>query len=309
MKWIQWENNPKTALNTVEWLRANGITNIRGHNLIWQNCGLMPPDVCGLSNDALRNRIRAHIQSEVSHPGLIGRLYDWDVVNEPFLNNQLLERLGEQAIIEWFQTARQNDFVPTLYLNETGIVEASGSNYELQQEIHRLLMLLRQGGAPVGGLGIESHFDYDVTDLTTVKTILDSYTSAHPNLDLAITEYDHSIADEWLQEDYLRDYLTLAFSLPAVKSFMVWGFWDANHWLGNSPLYRSNWTLKPSGTAWQELVFDRWWTHESGRTDGQGRFRMWGFKGEYEVVVRHGGISKTVDVNLDTTKQITINFP
>jgi hypothetical protein len=51
------------------------------------------------------------------------------------------------------------------------------------------------------------------------------------------------------------------------------------------------------GEAYAYLVFGKWWTEDSGRTDANGRFETRGFYGEYEITVRHNEQAKTMPVN------------
>ena len=54
-------------------------------------------------------------------------------------------------------------------------------------------------------------------------------------------------------------------------------------------LYRADWTLRPAGRAWYDLVFKDWWTPEQrSGVDAHGEFQMRGFQGDYMVEVRVG---------------------
>jgi endo-1,4-beta-xylanase len=86
----------------------------------------------------------------------------------------------------------------------------------------------------------------------------------------------------------MRDFMTVIFSHPSVHGFLMWGFWDGKHWLGNAPIYRKDWSLKPSGEVYMDLVFNQWWTDVRGKSDTEGKMRVKGFLGEYEVTVRVG---------------------
>lgn len=60
--------------------------------------------------------------------------------------------------------------------------------------------------------------------------------------------------DERLQADYLRDVMTMAFSHPAMQAIVMWGFWEGRHWKPDAALYRKDWSTKPAGKVWEELV-------------------------------------------------------
>jgi endo-1,4-beta-xylanase len=94
--------------------------------------------------------------------------------------------------------------------------------------------------------------------------------------------------------------MPLAFSSPHVNSFLMWGFWEGRHWLPNAALFRKNWSLKPNGQAFKELLFKRWWTNANGRSNANGRYTTRGFLGDYKIMVKLG--SKTVTQNIKLAK-------
>ena len=94
--------------------------------------------------------------------------------------------------------------------------------------------------------------------------------------------------DEALQADYLRDVMTVAFSHPAFQGIVMWGFWEGRHWKPDAALYRRDWSVKPAGQTWLDLVKGEWWTSKVGKTDSHGRYATRGFLGQYVVVVEHG---------------------
>jgi hypothetical protein len=81
----------------------------------------------------------------------------------------------------------------------------------------------------------------------------------------------------------------------------MWGFWDPRHWLGNSPLFRKDWSLKPSGQAWMDLVFNQWWTKVRTATNSEGACQTRGFLGDYSITAEHGGKSATIKAKLVST--------
>ena len=63
-------------------------------------------------------------------------------------------------------------------------------------------------------------------------------------------------------------------------------------------MYRRDWSPKPNAQVYQDLVFKKWWTNVSGKTAAQGTFATRGFLGDYEIVVKAAGKSKTQRVSL-----------
>jgi hypothetical protein len=96
----------------------------------------------------------------------------------------------------------------------------------------------------------------------------------------------------------MRDFLTIVFSHPAVESFLMWGFWDGAHWYDDAPIFREDWSVKPSGQVFLDLVFDTWWTDETAVTDSDGMVTFRGYHGDYDVTATHGGESLSADMTL-----------
>jgi hypothetical protein len=141
-----------------------------------------------------------------------------------------------------------------------------------------------------------------LTSPEIIYEILDEYASDGKSI--SITEYDAVGVDEFMAGEYMRDFLTIVFSHPAVDNFLMWGIWDAIHWRDDSPMFRDDWSLKPSGQAFIDLVFDEWWTDESGETDMDGRYVTRAFLGTHIVIVEHNGTSTTDTILLEGEKTV-----
>ncbi|HYP87796.1 MAG TPA: endo-1,4-beta-xylanase, partial [Polyangiaceae bacterium] len=159
-------------------------------------------------------------------------------------------------------------------------------NYE------RVIKLLVDKGAPFDGIGMQGHFGSALTGPEDVLKLLDRY--AKFGKQIWITEYDIDIDDEALAAQFTSDFYTTLFSHPAVGGIVMWGFWDGAHWHKNAPLYRQDWSLKPAGQAYRDLVLGKFRTSEGGPTDASGTFKRRAFLGSYEVTVTAAGQSKTV---------------
>ena len=302
LKWPGWEEHRQLALDGVRWLRQRGIE-VRGHNLVWQNwvpsCPWLPKDVVTLKDDpaALRRRVAEHIADEVT--ACRGLLVDWDVVNEPCDNHVITDILGEDAMAEWFALARAHDPAAKLYINDFNILAAAGQDFVHQDRYERWIHLLIDRGAPLDGIGMQGHFDWGLTPPDTLLRILDRYAAF--GREIAVTEFDIDITDERLQADYLRDFMTTLFSHPAVGAIIMWGFWEGSHWRPNAALWRRDWSLKPVGQAWLDLVFQDWWTEATGRTNAAGRFTTRGFLGDYLISAGLGNQRASANVSLTRT--------
>jgi hypothetical protein len=108
--------------------------------------------------------------------------------------------------------------------------------------------------------------------------------------DIKITEHDINITQRNVQADYTRDFMTILFSHASVKSFMIWGFWQNSHWKPDAALFNADWTIRPHGEAWKDLVFNQWWTKKADKiADTSGKVSFEGFLGTYKYTIKSGG--------------------
>lgn len=308
LKWPSWDRpaNREPILKALDWLRARDI-DVRGHCLVWPSWQHLPRDVEGLKDDPekLRRRVNEHIAGEVS--ALKGRLIDWDVINEPYNNHDLMDILGRDEMVAWFKLAREHDPDVNLYLNDYAILSAGGLDASHQAHFEQTLRFLKESGAPITGIGMQGHFGDGATPPERMLAILDRFAAL--GLDIAITEHDISTEDEQYQADFTRDFLTVAFSHPSVVSFLTWGFWEKSHWRSLGAYFRTDWSMRPAGKVWFDLVTKAWWTDETLATAANGTTRTRGFLGDYTITVTHGGKTKTLPATLakgGTTVTVTL---
>jgi GH35 family endo-1,4-beta-xylanase len=296
MKWPHWDNpaDRRKAMVALQWMHEHEIA-VRGHNLVWPAWRHLPPDLRALANDpaALEKRIDDHIRDEVS--ALAGQVIEWDVVNEPYFNNDLMHILGGDAMAGWFKLAHEVDPAPRLYLNEEHVPDSPPRDRRYDALYNQVLALQKQG-APIGGIGMESHFQDGLTAPDDLLAIYDRF--AKLGLPVRITELDVDSNDEQLQADYFRDFLTASFSHPQINGILLWGFWESQHWRPDAALFRKDWSIKPNGQVWKNLVMGKWWTNADGATGANGTYSTRGFLGDYQVVVTAGQRSQTVKISL-----------
>jgi GH35 family endo-1,4-beta-xylanase len=278
LKWAQWEQNRDRAIKAVEWLRSKNIE-VRGHNLVWPSARFLPRNVLELRTDpdALRKRIDDHILDEAG--ALRGNLVEWDVINEPYTNHAVQDVLGNPEMIRWFRLARQAEPNAVLFLNDYPIL--TGQSDPHFDGFEKAIAFLKDGGAPIGGIGVQGHYGATLPPPTQLLAGLDRL--ARFNLPIGITEFDVDTADEDLQADYLRDHTIACFSHPAVNEVIMWGFWEGRHWKPVAAPYRRDWSKKPAARAWEDLVFKRWWTDATVKTGADGRAMVRAFQGDYEI--------------------------
>ena len=294
LKWealADWNFKLDRSLKGVDWLREHNF-DVRGHVLVWPGWNEVPASLERLKDDKakLAEAINEHIKEMVT--AVKGRVEHWDVVNEPFTNHDILDILGYEVMVDWFKLARSIDPKPKLYINDFAILAGGGGTTAHRDHYEKMIQLLVDKGAPFDGIGMQGHFGSSLTSPDDLMMLLDRYGKFKK--DIAVTEFDVVIDDEELAGNYVRDFYTVLFSHPAVANLTMWGFWDGNHWKKNAVMYRNDWSLKPGGKAYKDLVLGKWRTNESGATDAAGQFKTRGFKGNYEIEVKIGDQTRTV---------------
>ncbi|MCB9266612.1 MAG: endo-1,4-beta-xylanase [Lewinellaceae bacterium] len=314
LKWPGWEQNwittkPETA-NAVQWLRNHDIQ-VRGHNLVWPGWSNLPPDIEDNQNNPqyIKERIFNHIEEITTYPGIAGNIAEWDVLNEITTNRDLEYALqgqpgyptGREIYAEIFNKLTEVDPNTRAYINDYVTISqgnTGGGIYDLKKQFARELI---DAGVRLDGIGFQGHIGGFPTSIYDVYDILEDFYQTFGTT-AKITEYDtnEAMSDE-LAATYLRDFLAMVFSHPSTDGFLMWGFWDGAHWYDNAPMFYQDWSLKPAGQAFIDLVFNEWWTQESGLTDAGGEFRLRGFKGTYKVTIDNGEsvVTDTIELHND----------
>jgi endo-1,4-beta-xylanase len=294
LKWPNWENDGYDGSRDdiagwVDWFRDRDIE-VRGHNLVWPGADYLPDDVASNLTDSayVRRRVDEHLEDMLTWPGIQGGIREWDAINEP-LSNTAFQTLfgGDRIYADIFKLARSLDPVPKLFVNEAGLTDQGGLNRAGIDRLKQILRSINVNGGKVDGIGFQSHTSYPLTAPSRVYEIFDEFNEF--DADLSITEYDARDVEAAVAGDYMEDLLTIAFSHPRMKSFLMWGFWDGAHWLSDAPLFNRDWSLKLSGERFLDLVFDRWWTDEKAATGRSGEAAVSGFYGKYKITVEGGG--------------------
>ncbi len=295
LKWPQWEANKQPALDALTWLSERNIS-VRGHNLLWPGWKNLPKDIEGLAGDPpkLRSRILDHIREQATV--LKGRVTEWDVLNEPYSNTDVQKILGDGILVDAFKAARDADPKARLFVNDYGILSHGGADTEHQDGYYKTIKTLRAAGAPIGGIGMQGHFDDELTPPTKVWDILDRFSDL--GIPIQITEHDINVWDEEAWADYTRDFMTACFAHPATNAFIIWGFWEGRHWIPNAAYWTKEWKPRPAANVWYDLVFKKWWTNYRNWTDYRGRVKAKCFLGEYIIEVKFG--------NMKTEKKFTM---
>jgi len=268
------------TLAVLRWLKAQNIY-VRATNLVWPGWRYMPMYLKAYRYhpEGLPQIILEHIHEITRATG--DYIDEWDVINEPAEHHEIMDIFGNEIMLDWFQAARQELAEQVLVLNENNLL-LTGKNIDpLEKNIQYLL----DHNAPITAVGIQGHMERDtVFQADTVFQRIDRL--AKFGLPLRITEFDHEGINDQHQAQYLHDFYVTVFSHPAVECINMWGFWEGAHWKPPRALFRKDWSIKPNGLTYKDLVFNKWWTNSQGITDDQGQFGTRGFLGSYEIQIK-----------------------
>jgi GH35 family endo-1,4-beta-xylanase len=293
LKWGAWAGEWGSAFTKAQtttgltWLRNHGL-HVRGHVLVWPGWRNLPASIQALRGTARQDEIPAralaHIEEIVSATRDL--VEEWDVLNEPYANRDLMDLYGATIQAEWFKAARAAHGKAPLYLNDYSNHDAALDAGHVAH-FEATARYLKNQGAPIGGLGLQGHISASPSPLPNVLAVLDRYAAL--GLPMRVTEFDINTDDEEMQADYTRDFLIAMYSHASVVGVQHWGFWEGAHWIPQAAMFRRDWSEKPNARAYRALVLDAWRTRAAGTTDTVGTWRGRGFHGDYVVTVEHGG--------------------
>lgn len=309
LKWKGWELGPAAraeTLRAIDWLGQNHLR-LRGHNLVWPGWKFSPaglkdrPDLAQRLPGLITDRIRSVMAATK------GRVYGWDVLNEIVHERDYFRYIPETTAANWFKLARQLDPSAELFINDYDML-GNASSPAVIARYRRIIGKLRTAGAPIDGIGVQSHLDQKVRSPAQVLADLDLL--AAEGLPVQITEFDLATADERLQADYTRDFLIACYSHPAVTGFTMWGFWADAHWRPVGAMLRSDWSEKPNAAVWRDLVLKQWRTHVATVTGATGALEVRGHLGLYHVTVTQGAVVNRQALTLTPAgATIAVRFP
>jgi len=319
LKWYAWDRMSRRAESdrAIRWFRDHGLR-VRGHTMVWgtDNWG-----VAGSKDikrhveridekkntgyrwkgkereDYVKARMLRRIRNLATHYD--GTIRDWDVLNEPTSEGHWQRLLdpghhvhASPLMVDWFHAARDAAGPGVrLAINEFHILV--GDFPEHRDGYADIIRFLLDHDAPLDAIGFQGHFYNGNRRRSPAQmwAVLERF--ARFGLPMFVSEFDCAGKNwgedpEATQAEFLREVLVTCFSHPLVDGFVIWGYWDGSHWLGNAPFYREDWSEKPSLAVWRELIHETWRTELDDTTDEAGRFAFRGFKGGYEITVEAG---------------------
>ena len=234
-----------------------------------------------------------------------GLVEEWDVLNEPYTNHDLMDIFGDHIMVDWFKKARAAMPGVRLAFNDFGNQDQTDDAAHVAH-FEKTLRYLLENGAPVDVVGLQAHISGQPNAPAKILATLDRLDKASGNLPIRFTEFDVRTEDEALQADYVRDFLIMAYSHPTVIGLQFWGFWEKAHWIPMGAMIRADWSDKPAAAQYRELVLRQWRTNAEGLTDASGACDLRAFQGEYEITVTSGdrSVARTLSIPSGTSASV-----
>jgi endo-1,4-beta-xylanase len=239
---------------------------VKAHCLFWQNAN--PTWMMGLSTLELRKLFDEHIEKVV--PRYAGKVYAWDVVNEPFWpadgqaggfgKGPWYQAFGQDWPLRAFKRISTLDRNAKFALNESQCDNTvAGLGATIRPALLKLVDTLQQAGATLHAVGLESHLDMGQSyDDGVFADFIDQL--SRRKVEVWISELD--VRDFTLPDDVAtRDgmiadrvtaFLVKALASRAVTQVATWGLSDKYSWLDDL------WTQRNGNTVRQPrpLPFD-----------------------------------------------------
>jgi GH35 family endo-1,4-beta-xylanase len=304
----------------------------RQHNLIWgrnpqggvnQQPGWadnMAQDPNGIdaatgntNSVALRDEIGERIDYYVGDRA--HRFYEVDIYNESYhtgsdqnhSSNTYWDLYGASGIAGIYKESK--DAIAAagadakIFVNEYNVLQNQGNDYFANWYVRHFESLQSAGRDAYGedvvdGIGFQyyaSAFGGGAHDPGRIYATMQNL--AVQGLPMHLTEFGISsgTTNQSTQADILSEALRLVFGMPDTTGFTMWGFWAGSVWSGapNGVLYNQDWSLRPTGTAWNDLQA-AWDTDLELEVGPDGTIDFTGFYGDYEITID----GQTFDLNL-----------
>lgn len=310
LKWRPWvtRGSHQYILQAIDSLSARNFR-VRGHTIIWPGWQYLPDYLKLYQNNPARLKLECENRIDEVVTFTKGRLVDWDVINEAYTNRDLQNAIGDEVMADWFNRVKAIDPDVKKYINDYNILGNGGVSTNHQNGYFDIIQYIENQGSEINGIGMQGHFGEFVTGIPRVFEILDRFSVF--NKEIKITEFDINSTNDELKVNYTRDFMTALFSHPFVKSILCWGFWEGRHWKPEAAHYNLDWSIRPQGEMFKQLVFEDWWTpDETLNSDVTGKVDFGScFLGNYELEIEHKGqtIIKSVPVHFNLENEITVN--
>ena len=245
----------------------------RGHPIIWHeyNSNWIDTELAKSNDKEHLKRILVHgIQERVVR--FQNKTHSWDVVNEQIniedgradglRKTAWMQKLSFNYLKKSFQVARQCDRNTKLCYNDYGLELGDENSYwqPRRSSCIKLLTKLKNSGAPIDALGIQSHLDGENFKYFSPKVFAKFLKQVSDlGLEIFLSELDvndkpfpanHKERDK-IAAQMVKDYLSVALDNKAVTTVCSWGLMDGVSWANKNLSYmRADKDNRP-------LLFDR----------------------------------------------------
>jgi len=284
----------------ARWLKDRNIT-LKGHPLCWHT--VCADWLMNYSNADILKKVIARIERDVS--AFAGLIDIWDVINEVVIMpvfdkydnaiTRICKEYGQVRIVkEVFQAAKRANPNALLLLNDFD----TSIDYEI------LIDKCLQAGLPIDVIGIQSHQHqgywgkektldvlmrfsrFNLPIHFTENTIISGDLMPPHIVDLndwQVESWPTTPEGEERQKNEMLEMYEILFSHPSVQAVTSWSGSD-NSWLhAPAGFLRTDNSEKPMYKALRAKIENEWTTKETCKTDAEGRVKLEGFKGAYEV--------------------------
>lgn len=253
----------------VDFAVGHGLA-VRGHNLLWH--GNVPRWFKELPDRSIAEAAIVRRITEMCSR-YRGRVFCWDVVNEPIKVEDgrpdslrraiFVDKIGPEFLDLAHYVARAADPNALLVVNDYGIEYDTPEHEAKRRGVLRLLERMKKAGTPVDALGIESHLRTGGYPFSQTKLRQFFAEVATMGLEIQITELDVmdeatpsaiAVRDQLVADAYTR-FLDAALAEPAVNVVVTWGLSDRYTWM-NYGLPRPR-VRQGGGQPFRPLPFDR----------------------------------------------------
>ena len=294
---------------------------VKGHPLCWHT-------VCAdwllkYSDEEIMARQLDRIIREVSN--FKGKIGYWDVINETVIMpdfdrydnavTRLCRRYGRIPLIKSvFEAAKAADPNAVLLIND----------FNTSEDYAAVIEQCLDAGVPIDAIGIQSHQHQGYWGAEKLESVLarferfglpihfteNTIISGKP-MPPEIVDLNDFQPESWdslpeyeeQQKNELSEMYRILFAHPLVKAVTGWDFTDGGWLNAPSGLLRRDNSPKPAYDMLKKLIKEEWTTEISAVTDENGRFELYGFKGEYDISARENSVRI---MNNSLTEQIVI---
>merc|ERR1712106_165407 len=298
MKWrqIEWSRGNRQfneADQAMKLLEDKNIP-VRGHAVFWGVDQFVPKWLKGMSDNEQLATCKAHADDIVGR--YKGRVTHWDVNNEMLHGDYFERTLGNNIRAEMFKWTKEVDPGCQTFVNDYEVLSGGLTNCYKKQVAD-----LIENGAPIDGIGVQSHFKDAERNVDPVQIQAKLDSLGELALPIWVTELDISQHDAKARAAHLGYILQAAFSHASVEGIILWGYWDQRHWRGKEASLADgpNLTLNAAGNKYRDLVFKKWWTSE----EATNHIKTRAFKGDYVITALDGddgSVLETKKISLTT---------